>query len=132
MSDYWKQYEGKSVRLKDLLQWLSDEHDHVTDDEGELLDGWDHPVVNSMALHRWAIAEASADEYEYNIETLDLVTGHTHIWRERWEADTEWLQRKLDERNAYDRKLLNIPGGGPLEYTHRLVKRRKAGGIEDV
>jgi hypothetical protein len=71
-------------------------------------------------------------EYEYNIETLDLVTGHTHMWRERWEHDTEWLQRKLDERHAYDRKLLNIPGGGPVEYTHRLVKRRKAGRIEDV
>lgn len=62
MSDYWSQFEGKSVPLKDLLQWLSDEHEHVTDDEGELLEGWDFPVVNSMALHRWAVAEAVEDK----------------------------------------------------------------------
>lgn len=72
------------------------------------------------------------DPYEYNIESTDLVTEKTHLYRGIWEPDTEWLQRELDERNAYDRKLLNIPGGGPLEYSRKLVKRRKAGEVEDA
>ena len=122
MSDYWKQYEGKTVPLKNLLQRLSDEHEHVTDDEGELLKGWDYPVVNSMALHRWAIAEATADEYEYKLarktEWLD--------WYEVWEWGT--LERAEDvlERARQNAKRSN----SGTEY--KIVRRRKAGGIEDV
>ena len=71
-------------------------------------------------------------EWEYNIECLDLVTGHTSYWRPLWEPDAEWLQKKLDARKEYDRKLLNVPNGGPLEYEHKLVKRRKPGRVEDV
>lgn len=123
MSDYWVQYEGKTIPLKDLLQWLSDEHEHVTDDEDELLDGWDYPVVNSMALHRWAIAEALADEYEYNIQATDLDDGEKWLYRETWEPDTGWLERKLEELNEYAEE---------MEHTYTLVKRRRAGRIEDV
>jgi hypothetical protein len=83
-------------------------------------------------LMHWDETPVFEDPYEYNIETLDLVTGHTHLWRQLWEPNTEWLQRKLDERKAYDRKLLNAPNGGPLEYENKLVKRRKPGRVEDV
>lgn len=71
------------------------------------------------------------DPYEYNIETTDLITGHTSLFKSTvWEPDTEWLERKKEALDEYDKRLLNA--GGELEYTRRLVKRRKAGRIEDV
>lgn len=114
MSDYWAQYEGKSVPLKSLLQWLSDEHDHVTDGEGELLDGWDFPVVNSMALHRWAVKEASEDEYEYNIQRPDGAILYTS-WGDK--GPTEEL-------------LFEVQTGIFADPNYSLVKRRKAGPVE--
>lgn len=74
--------------------------------------------------------ELAEDPYEYNIEGTDLITGKVHLWRELWEPNTDWLKRKLEERDDYDRKLLNA--GGTLEYSRRMVKRRKAGEIEDA
>lgn len=67
-------------------------------------------------------------EYEYNIETTDLITGKVRFNRDTWEPNTDWLKRKLAEAEAYDRKLLNAGGG--LEYKRRLVKRVKAGQVE--
>lgn len=71
------------------------------------------------------------DPYEYNIETTDLITDHAHILRTLWEPNTEWLERKKKALDDNDRALLNA-GGGALEYTRRIVKRRKAGKVEDV
>lgn len=70
------------------------------------------------------------DPYEYNIEGTDLVTGKTKLWRETWEPKPDWLKSRVDPRNEYDDRLRNA--GGSPEYTRRLVKRRKAGRIEDV
>jgi len=74
--------------------------------------------------------ELAEDPYEYNIEYTDERTGKSHLHRQTWEPDTEWLKRKVEDAEAYDRKLLNA--GGSLEYSRRLVKRRKAGEIEDA
>ena len=77
--DYWSQYDGKAVSLKSLLKWLSDKHDHVTDEEGEPFGKWNFPVVNSMALHRWAIEEAKeADEVRL---TEDYLMAHEAVTR---------------------------------------------------
>lgn len=70
-------------------------------------------------------------EYEYNIETTDLITGKVRFNRDTWEPKADWLKRKLAEAEAYDRKLLNIGKGG-LEYKRRLVKRVVAGQVEDA
>lgn len=99
--------------------------------------GFEHMKVGPSAAdyHAALIAVNTLDEeaeWEYNIECTDLVTGHTRFYRPLWEPNTEWLQKKLDERKEYDRKLLNAPNGGPLEYEHKLVKRRKPGKVEDV
>lgn len=69
-------------------------------------------------------------EYEYNIETTDLITGKVRFTHAMWEPTTDWLEGKLAEAEAYDRKLLNAGGG--LEYSRRLVKRAKAGKVEGV
>jgi len=74
--------------------------------------------------------ESEEDDYEYNIEGTDLVTGETRLWRKTWEPKPDWLRKKVDERNAYDDKLRNA--GGSPEYTRRLVKRRKAGKVQGV
>jgi len=84
----------------------------------------------------WQAAEEVLDAmeseaaWEYNIETTDLITGHTSLLRALWEPDTDWLERKMKTLADYDAQLLNA--GGELEYTRRLVKRRKAGKVEDV
>ena len=98
--------------------------------------GFEHMKVGPSAAdyHAALLAVKTLDEqaeYEYNIETTDLITGHTHLLRTLWESDTDWLERKKEVLDDNDRALLNA-GGGALEYTRRLVKRRKAGGIEDV
>lgn len=72
----------------------------------------------------------AVDPYEYNIEGTDVVTGKTHIWRTTWEPTPDWLRGEVEKRDAYDRQLRNA--GGSPEYTRRLVKRRKAGPVEDV
>lgn len=69
-------------------------------------------------------------EYEYNIEHTDLMTGRVWLHSAMWEPNPDWLKRKLEERDDYDRKLLNIPRGGGLEYSRRLVKRVVAGPVE--
>ena len=120
MSDYWKQYEGKSVPLKELLQWLSDEHEHVTD-RGEPVDGWDFPVVNSMALHRWAIAEASDDTYEYAATWLDAYANEETYWEV---FESEW--GTLEEAREEARHATEVGNKGA-----KVVRRRKAGGVED-
>lgn len=124
MSDYWKQFEGKSVPLKGLLQWLSDEHEHVTDDEGESLEGWDFPVVNSMALHRWAIAEAGEVEYEYAVQDTDP-HGHQVPLNEY-----DWRSLKNAEVILGIRVRRREKTG--VEYTSKIVKRVKAGPVEDA
>jgi len=127
VSDYWNQYEGKSVPLKELLKWLSDEHSHVTDDEGEPLEGWNHPVVNSMALHRWAIDKAAPVEYEYGIQYFDNIG-------QKWIVIGEWFGYGLnffttiEDREEYIDEL-------QIDYvdtTFMLVKRRKAGPVEEA
>lgn len=130
MSDYWSQYDGKSVPLKGLLQWLSDEHEHVTDDEGELQEGWDFPVVNSMALQRWAIAEAVEVEYEYAVKQTHRARGiEMPIFPEDWKS-REDAERELDVnlKDNEDREQKNRT----VFFDFALVKRRKAGKIEDA
>jgi hypothetical protein len=129
MSDYWTQFEGRSVPLKGLLQWLSDEHDHVTDDEGELLEGWDFPVVNSMALHRWAIVEAVEDEFEYALSMKDQATGE---WNPCGDILDQYNRTPIWGEVQPRERLLEWYGREFPNSEFKLVKRRKAGGTEDV
>lgn len=124
MADYWSQFEGKNVPLKRLLQWLSDEHTHVTDGEGELLEGWDFPVVNSMALHRWAIAEAVEDEWEYTIETHDLDNNERRV-RSFWVDDPAKLETGLANLRKHQQTYVDY--GGYIHAEYKIVKRRKQG-----
>jgi hypothetical protein len=123
MSDYWSQFEGKSVPLKGLLQWLSDEHDHVTDDEGELLKGWDFPVVNSMDLERWAKAEAVEDEFEYAVEETKA-DGGSVIMDNRWTPYLDNATACKDNMVRFHRDNYLVLTGKTW-YTYKVVKRPK-------
>ncbi len=129
MPDYWNQFEGKSVPLKSLLQWLSDEHRHVTDNEGELLKGWDFPVVNSMALHRWAISESVEDEFEYTIESHDLDRDERSV-RSFWVDDPAKLEVGL--ANLRKHQQFYVDYGGVIHWEYKIVKRRKPEGYVDA
>ena len=122
MADYWSQFEGKSVPLKGLLQWLSREHRHVTDEEGELLEGWNFPVVDSMDLHRWAIAEAVTDEFEYNIEAHDLDRDKRRV-DGFWVDDPAKLDLGLENLRKHQQNYVDY--GGYIHVEYKIVKRRK-------
>lgn len=122
MSDCWEEYDGRTVPLKELLKWLSDEHTHITDDEGDLLEGWDFPVVNSMALHRWAIGQAEPVEYEYAVERTSLMRPDQTFFVGNYWGDLEDRQDALDGLEALN--------GTSVKYW--MVKRRKAGKVERV
>lgn len=116
--------------ISPLIGWLrNDAAKGKVDTDGTRHDQWKERADLAVDAIMEHVGEV---EYEYNIECLDLVTGHTSLWRTSWEPNTDWLQKKLDGRKEYDQKLLNVPNGGPLEYSYRLVKRRKAGRIENV
>lgn len=123
MSDYWNQFDGKSVPLKDLLMWLSDEHRHVTDDEGEPLEGWNFPVVNSMALHRWAVAEAVEDEFEYAVEETKTGGGSV-IVDNRWTPYLDNAVACKDNMVRFHRDNYLVLTGKTW-YTYKVVKRPK-------
>lgn len=90
---------------------------------------YDLSVDEAKKLHAFLEEVIVPVEYEYNIEFADLRAGKVHLFRDTWEPQADWLSRKVSELDEYDRKLLNIGEGG-LEYSHRLVKRRKAGEVE--
>lgn len=123
MSKYWNQFEGKSVPLKDLLKWLSDEHTHVTDDEGEPLKGWDFPVVNSMALHRWAVAEAVEDEFEYAVWHSFSISNS--------DRDFSYVVGGWDDEDSRTHLLMRL-NTDDFTGEYKLIKRRKAGPHEDA
>lgn len=67
--------------------------------------------------------ELTEDPYEYNVEYTDLITGTVWLYRSLWEPNADWLKKKMAEAEANVHK---------LDYTSRLVKRRKAGPVEDA
>lgn len=128
-------YKEEKYTDKDGLVWLGiegDTHEDCWLREDALVSMSPADMTKKMIneLNDWDETPVE-DPYEYNVETTDLITGHTHMLRTLWEPDTEWLERKKQVLDDNDRALLNA-GGGALEYTRRLVKRRKAGRIEDV
>lgn len=115
--------------LKDVLGVVVVPHFQLSQSD------WPEVIVQYEEDRRFFVdiheVRPAEDPYEYNIEITDLITGHTHMLRDLWEPKTDWLERKVAMMDEDDRALLDA-GDEPLEFTHKLVKRRKVGKVEDV
>lgn len=77
--------------------------------------------------HIGLIAVRTLDEmadYEYNIQATDTHDGETWIYWASWERDTEWLTGLLERLNELDEDESGC--------TYKIVKRRKAGKVEEL
>lgn len=61
--------------------------------------------------------------YEYNIQATDTDDGETWIYWESWQSVTEWLEGLLEVLNETAEE---------AGQTYKMVKRRKAGKVEEL
>lgn len=105
--------------ISPVIGWLrSDAAKGIADWDRKRLDQWEERAGLAVDAIMDHVGEV---EYEYNIEVTDKVTGKSHLYRDLWEPVTGWLERKKPELDGYS-----------AQFTHRMVKRRKAGPIQDA
>lgn len=88
---------------------------------------WRKTEPSVADYHTALIAVRTLDgmaEYEYNIQATDTDDGETWIYWASWQPDTEWLTGLLERLNEID--------GDGSGHTYKIVKRRKAGEVEEA
>jgi len=79
--------------ISPVIGWLrNDASKGRVDTDGTRHDQWKERADRAVDAIMEHIGE---DGYEYNIETTDLITGHTSMHRSLWEPHTEWLERRM-------------------------------------
>lgn len=102
-------------------------HDLANEEERARRKGYDHATVGIdelAALLEWAVEARGEEEYEYAIQTTNGLTVHP-IFDRDWTTQADAQERMdlyTDSWNRMGRDYLSA----------KLVKRRKAGGIEQA
>lgn len=87
---------------------------------------WRKTEPSVADYHTALIAVRTLDgmaEHEYNIQATDTDDGETWIYWESWQSVTEWLEGLLEVLNETAEE---------AGQTYKMVKRRKAGKVEEL
>lgn len=87
---------------------------------------------SALDLHLAVVAlnyVAETAEYEYNIERTSLDFGNAHVWFDVWMTKDEAEDSLAGYNEAEEEHEVEF---GHRYATYRMVKRRKAGPVEDA